>query len=771
MESSNRPGRPGQEAAVSDARQRFAVYAADLVCCLLLGTAACYVWLSLLRLGQTVGGCALFMAADLALIALFSRRWWVLPVTLAVLAVGFAAVSLLQADGALWRYMVGFFQWIAQGFPQALPYSRDGSIALVRLFAALPVAALIYAYFRRLFVFAALPPAALALMLWGPGAGAPMVAMLLMLLGAMLISLARAHGVRVSKRLPEADRMPALLRLFAMAFVPAILLLALLFTPAKDGALRSKSLVNLVEDIGTALDTSPGASYAGSTFSLGGAGFYPLGNRLGGDIKPDNTVVLRVTTLTPLRLNGAVCDTYDGKMWYDSHILKRYRLISPFFQEQRREAFGLEKPLGGAQARELYKAMSTQVSLNVECVVPGNTLFCAGQTQSVERLSFDGADVYFNPQAEVTTAAELSALSYTLNTVVPNREAEGFEDNMRTLEQLAGSSKDNAYERIKEEYLQLPTRLPSSIEETAAGITEGKSSAYDKAAAIEAWLQANCTYTFTPGTPPENEDFAAYFLKTRRGYCVYYASAMTVLCRSIGLPARYVTGYALKGGDPDAPNAYLATNATAHAWTEVYFQGVGWIAFDATGWDFSTPASAEYRRPGASQRPYTDRLPADARPAEIETLPELEGASGNGGGIVLAVIFALAVALCLFAAAHLWLLHADAGALYARLRRLHKTPDGVLNACYARVIKQAGFWGVKPRPEDTIATFTRRAEKVTGEAVFAACEPVARLRFALLPPSEEELRALCGCSAALEQRLRMMLGFWGYLCRRALIGR
>lgn len=86
------------------------------------------------------------------------------------------------------------------------------------------------------------------------------------------------------------------------------------------------------------------------------------------------------------------------------------------------------------------------------------------------------------------------------------------------------------------------------------------------------YLAANTTYSLTPLTPPADEDFVAYFLETKTGYCTYYASAMAVLCRSLGIPARYVEGYQLPEGTQPGETVTV-TQRQAHAWCEVYFKG------------------------------------------------------------------------------------------------------------------------------------------------------------------------------------------------------
>jgi hypothetical protein len=129
-------------------------------------------------------------------------------------------------------------------------------------------------------------------------------------------------------------------------------------------------------------------------------------------------------------------------------------------------------------------------------------------------------------------------------------------------------------------YLQLP-RLDPRIKVLADRIVAGSASPYDQAANIERYLKTRYAYTLDlSGT--HGEDPLADFLFVRRaGHCEYFASAMTILLRAEGIPARYVTGFS-SGEYNDVGGDYIIRESDAHAWVEVYFPGYGWITFDPT---------------------------------------------------------------------------------------------------------------------------------------------------------------------------------------------
>lgn len=131
------------------------------------------------------------------------------------------------------------------------------------------------------------------------------------------------------------------------------------------------------------------------------------------------------------------------------------------------------------------------------------------------------------------------------------------------------------------EYLQLPRRTDPRVRSLAEQVTEGMTTPYDKAVAIQNYLSANYGYTLQlPSTPPA--DPVANFLFTRRkGHCEYFASAMAVMLREVGVPSRIATGF--RGGEyNDISGSYIVRGRDAHAWVEVYFPGSGWVDFDPT---------------------------------------------------------------------------------------------------------------------------------------------------------------------------------------------
>lgn len=134
---------------------------------------------------------------------------------------------------------------------------------------------------------------------------------------------------------------------------------------------------------------------------------------------------------------------------------------------------------------------------------------------------------------------------------------------------------------IDDRYLQLPTTIPKRVSDLADNFSQGMDNPLDIALSIEKYLR-RIPYSLDVPPPPTDKDVADYFLfELKKGYCDYYATAMVVLARLNGLPARLVTGFASGAYDP-IEKQYTVTEADAHSWVEIYFPGYGWITFEPT---------------------------------------------------------------------------------------------------------------------------------------------------------------------------------------------
>ena len=129
-------------------------------------------------------------------------------------------------------------------------------------------------------------------------------------------------------------------------------------------------------------------------------------------------------------------------------------------------------------------------------------------------------------------------------------------------------------------YLQLP-ELDARIPQLAVQITASSSNNYDKAVALERYLQSHYGYTLQLPRAPVADPLANFLFERRQGHCEYFASSMAVMLRTLHIPSRVVNGFRSEEFN-DLSGNYVVRAKNAHAWVEAYFPGYGWVTFDPT---------------------------------------------------------------------------------------------------------------------------------------------------------------------------------------------
>jgi transglutaminase-like putative cysteine protease len=134
---------------------------------------------------------------------------------------------------------------------------------------------------------------------------------------------------------------------------------------------------------------------------------------------------------------------------------------------------------------------------------------------------------------------------------------------------------------IADRYLQIPPNFSPRVADLARQMTAGATNPYDQAKAIENFLRTIPYNDSIPATPADADPLEYFLFDIQQGYCDYYATAMTMMLRSVGVPARAVSGYA-EGIYDEENGLYFVTQRDAHTWVEVFFPEYGWIEFEPT---------------------------------------------------------------------------------------------------------------------------------------------------------------------------------------------
>lgn len=350
-------------------------------------------------------------------------------------------------------------------------------------------------------------------------------------------------------------------------------------------------------------------------YSFKSNGFSINNGKLGGQVSSDNTPVLKVKTSKRVYLKGVNKDVYTGTSWLES---KSDKLLPAFSYENVKNNFldslavnfiasnsttipGYCSKIDITVKFENIKTKSIFVPLNFTSIYDGesnttflNELFSSGngslflQPRKTKGFAYSVSSLVFDySKSEFTDALkecgsgflkrwESSHPEEYKTATIPLHSPDG------KVVAVSLNDYEKSAEAIRKKYLQLPEGLPQRVRELADSITAKYNNDYDKAKALEKFLSGNFPYTLNARSLPRKRDFVDYFLfDQRKGYCTYFASAMAVMARCVGIPARYVEGFMLPD-QTDKQGYYVVTNKNAHAWVEIYLEGFGWTTFEPT---------------------------------------------------------------------------------------------------------------------------------------------------------------------------------------------
>jgi transglutaminase-like putative cysteine protease len=315
------------------------------------------------------------------------------------------------------------------------------------------------------------------------------------------------------------------------------ILLAALISPALGAADESP------RSSGDAPDAAAGSSEPGllrSSPSLDMTGRPRLSDR----------VVLTVRADRPAFWRGQTYDAWDGDTWTNT------------------EPAGT--PVGAVVVSDPYDIgarSGDRFTQRITVEAPyADLLFAAASPVEVRSPGF----TYGHPDGTVSTEPLGRGAGYT----VVSRRLPVTEESLRAAE---GSAPQGLLDRYASE-----PATTERVRDTARRVTAGADTTYDQVRAIERWMGDTTEYSLDAPLSPKGVDVVDHFLfDARQGWCEQIASSLVVMLRSIGVPARLVTGYT-PGEANSLWGTFTVRERNAHAWAEVWFPGIGWQAFDPT---------------------------------------------------------------------------------------------------------------------------------------------------------------------------------------------
>ena len=317
----------------------------------------------------------------------------------------------------------------------------------------------------------------------------------------------------------------------------------------------------------------PGGGIANNS-SVGKVGFGDNDDQLGGPFIPDDTVIYEIDSPSPQYYRVEMKDFYTSKGWELSGEGNVEQVVA------QNEQFTLSMGIDDTEEEMInVRALTNDFSFILQ---PYRTT----QVQT---------DYYAQPLFKLNIETErIVSTDNLVEGYLPYYNVI-YQEPEYSYSQLKASQQNAA---LNSNYLQLPETLPERVRELAFEITENRTSAYEKARAIESYFSRSGFRYETEDVPipTEEQDYVDQFLfETKFGYCDNFSTSMVVMLRAIGIEARWVKGFA-EGeqiSNVDGLRTFEITNNNAHSWVEAYIDGVGWMPFEPTI-GYSNPLNIDY---------------------------------------------------------------------------------------------------------------------------------------------------------------------------------
>lgn len=366
-------------------------------------------------------------------------------------------------------------------------------------------------------------------------------------------------------------------------------------------------------------------------FSIAEAGFYPLENRLGGPVDPLDDMFMYVTTgPQEIYLRGATFRTYTGTRWIQDTMDQNWMLNHKRNKDMQAKIMGLSVA-GLEDADDLRNPIFPLLSQNyvLAPVAKQQVIFNGGRIDTV-RYTESGNEVfaYFNPSGTLYADQSIPDEGYTVEGQIFQLAAIHDIEKLQMFQLGLGPMQKEYQLDVNERTAwtdlynkeALASYLLASEPELWQLITDQTMTAAPKALKLREWVADNIRYRLDVPPPEPNEDFALHVLKTKEGYCTYTGTLLTALCRIANIPARYVEGFVVRA-DASADRTVFTTRSingnSAHAWTEIFLDEIGWLPIDGT------PAAVQEQISGRDQIPEPTPSPTPQPKSEETEPPEL----------------------------------------------------------------------------------------------------------------------------------------------------
>ena len=718
------------------------------------------------------------LAATVA-VFLLSRRWWIPIIYFGILVpVFFLAVSISGDLISFFKSVASFFSWWFGGMSiESKWYTSDGYY-LIHTCMNIGVSIMYFAIARITKKAWISVVVALAFIVANYALGYTGYDVLTIPFFVVGIFPLIAGEKFQNIKLPDFKNMFGILgkkwlMIVVSTFIAVLVSITSLFVLSNTkGSVRTRLCSDIVMDVQTATDTF-NIDQKRVGINLFDLGLVMNSTYIGGNLYDIESKVIATTTLTkPTRVKLTAFDTFNGQNWVND-FQKSYRINGIFWGEQQRNY--LSTPLLNDEDF-MFDIENIAFKTKVTFTMKADSKFLptVGQVIGFEENTHTANPITFDRRGRILSYyGQKKGYSYTVETLAYDTSQELTERQINNILSSYAYLEDPNYDKnsafyklYTESFGELPQYMKSAIK----SCNHPQYNEYEKAYRLSTYFsEKGFAYVEKPDTFRKGDSIIEKLFSTKRGHCMYYATAMIAMAREMGIPSRLAAGYVTVPSKDK--KTQVVDVSSPYAWVECYMPNVGWLAFDPSPQNPQSLGS-NYQEDAATG----DK--SDNPDIDIETEIEKEKEVG-GTNLKWKTVFDSPLVISLIVLAVLIVLitlhtcTSQSKYELKRVRKRRKTTEKQAKFYYSDILRQYAWLGFRLRRGETLSEATAKVCGILSDnysqALLDAVTVIEDMLYGGITPTDDNIEQIAAARRLLENMLKDKNNFFMYIIKRRFL--
>lgn len=726
-------------------------------------------------------GAILWQTASATLaVLLLSRRWWVAVIYFGILIpVFFLAVSLSGDLISFFKSVASFFGWWFGGMSIESKWYTVQGYNMIHTCMNIGVSIMYFAIARitKKAWISVLVAIAFVISNYAFGyTGYHILTIPFLVVGIFPLIASEKFQ---NKKLPDFKNVFGVfgkkwLMIVVSSLIAVIVSLTSLFViSATSGSVRNRFCSDIVADIQTVSDTYNNEQRK-VNITLFDLGLATNSTYVGGDLYDIPEGVLATTNAKAnTRVKMTAFDTFNGQNWV-TNFEKSYRVNGAFWETEQNHYFSVPQLNNGDFMADLNR-VGKKTTITFQTKLKTNFLPTVGQVTKFEELTPTKNPITFDSRGRIISYyGQSKNYAYTIETIGYDIASDDTESKMNAILGTYAYLQDPLYEKDNELYKRYTQPLydetPKAVLDAVKDLRNNEYNEYQKAKIINEYFSNNdYSYVKKPDKFNKGDNIVEKLFSTKRGHCVYYATAMVAMAREVGIPSRLAAGFVTvpsKNG-----KSQLVDISSPYAWVECYIPNVGWMTFDPSPNNYHSIGFAQQDVDPSGDDGDKETEKKEEEKEEIKTVAGTNLKWSTSLDITLIVMCSLMALTILLIISHI--LSSQGYYKLERVRSRYKSTEKQARYYYADILRQFMWLGYRLKRGQTMRENAQKVCEIlhpdNAQKLNGAITVIEALLYGDELPTDTQIEEICEARGILERLIKYRTNFFSYTIKRRLL--